>query len=160
MAPWIENLKHPLVLFGFVLFLLALILRLLKFEKLTGKATERLFTKGLNFVFLLSLMVVFFGFILGYRSPVVGDNTVSPIPPVNTSPSNSTIINQNINIGSGTLNQVGGDSVKNATDIKTPTKTKSVSRVKPVEPVAQQINGNSGVALQAGRDINYQAPSR
>jgi hypothetical protein len=51
-----------LVLVGFAIFTLAGLVKLFKPEKLTGKATEGLFHKGLNFVFVLALLIVIGGF--------------------------------------------------------------------------------------------------
>ena len=62
ITPWIEHLSDPLVLVGFAIFTLAGLVKLFKPEKLTGKATEGLFHKGLNFVFVLGLLIVIGGF--------------------------------------------------------------------------------------------------
>ncbi|OQX10039.1 MAG: hypothetical protein BWK73_21305 [Thiothrix lacustris] len=62
ITPWIEHLSDPLVLVGFAIFTLAGLVKLFKPEKLTGKATEGLFHKGLNFVFVLALLIVIGGF--------------------------------------------------------------------------------------------------
>ncbi len=62
VTPWIEHLSNPLVLAGFALFTLAGLVKLFKPEKLNGKATEGLFHKGLNFAFVLGLLIVIGGF--------------------------------------------------------------------------------------------------
>ncbi len=62
VTPWIEHLSNPLVLVGFAVFTLAGLVKLFKPEKLNGKATEGLFHKGLNFVFVLGLLIVILGF--------------------------------------------------------------------------------------------------
>jgi hypothetical protein len=46
-TPWIEHLKHPLVLFGFVLLIIAGLLKMFHADKLSAKGTERLMDKGL-----------------------------------------------------------------------------------------------------------------
>jgi len=55
---WIEHLQHPLVLVGFALFIVASVVYLLKPAKLSGAATERLFGRGLGYIFILSLFVI------------------------------------------------------------------------------------------------------
>jgi uncharacterized membrane protein len=62
VTPWIEHLSNPLVLVGFAVFTLAGLVKLFKPEKLNGKETAGLFHKGLNFVFVLGLLIVIGGF--------------------------------------------------------------------------------------------------
>jgi len=70
---WIEHLKHPLVLAGFGLFILAMLLKPLfanSHKKLSGRATERLMSKAIKFVFILALLVIVAGFVLSLKSGV------------------------------------------------------------------------------------------
>ncbi|MBU0656543.1 MAG: hypothetical protein KJ914_15580 [Gammaproteobacteria bacterium] len=62
MDNWIEHLNKPLVLVGFVLFVLAGLVKLFKSEKLSGKATERLMDKGMTLAFALGFLIVIFAF--------------------------------------------------------------------------------------------------
>ena len=62
VTPWIDHLNNPLVLIGFTVFTLAGLVKLFNPEKLNGKATAGLFHKGLNFVFVLGLLIVIGGF--------------------------------------------------------------------------------------------------
>lgn len=62
VTPWINHLTDPLVLIGFTVFTLAGLVKLFNPEKLNGKATAGLFHKGLNFVFVLGLLIVIGGF--------------------------------------------------------------------------------------------------
>jgi len=66
MGFWIEPIKDPLILAGFTLFILAGIIKRFKPEKLTQKSTYVLFNKGLNFIFILSLLMVTLGFSLKF----------------------------------------------------------------------------------------------
>ena len=62
VTPWISHLTDPLVLIGFTVFTLAGLVKLFNPEKLNGKETAGLFHKGLNFVFVLGLLIVIGGF--------------------------------------------------------------------------------------------------
>lgn len=62
VTPWINHLTDPLVLIGFTVFTLAGLVKLFNPEKLSGKATAGLFHKGLNFAFVLGLLIVILGF--------------------------------------------------------------------------------------------------
>ena len=61
-TPWIEHLTHPLVLFGFTLFIIAGLVRVFNPEKLNGKATSQLLHKSLNYSFIIALFIVVLGF--------------------------------------------------------------------------------------------------
>ena len=70
---WIEHLKHPLVLAGFGLFVIAMLLKPVfsnSHKKLSGRATERLMSKSINYVFILALLVIVAGFVLSLKSKV------------------------------------------------------------------------------------------
>lgn len=63
MDNWIEHLKHPLVLFGFTLLVLASLLKLFNAEKLNTKGTERLMDKGLLYTFAVAVLIIILGFV-------------------------------------------------------------------------------------------------
>lgn len=67
---WIESLQHPLVLAGFGLFIFAALIKPLFFnnKKLSGTAMERLLLRGINFAFILALLVIAVGLVLSWRS--------------------------------------------------------------------------------------------
>ncbi|WGZ95994.1 MAG: hypothetical protein QJT81_08440 [Candidatus Thiothrix putei] len=152
VTPWIEHLSNPLVLVGFAVFTLAGLVKLFKPEKLSGKETAGLFHKGLNFVFVLGLLVVILGFTNSFMEKW---QTVEAAKPIPTPP----IIKQSISNSSGlngqagrdlNLNQ-GGGTLSQQTNLNPSTMPES-----PVPNVEQQIDGSSGVNGQGGRDTNIQ----
>jgi len=100
---WIEHLQHPLVLVGFALFVVASLVRWLKPEKLSGVAIERLFGRGLSYVFILSLIVIISGIYISL--PVTGTSTQTQQQSIiqQTSGGSSPAIssNRNVNISYG-----------------------------------------------------------
>jgi len=71
IVEWIEHLKHPLVLAGFGLFILAMLLKPIftnNQNKLSGPAYERLMSKAITFVFILAFLVVVVGFVVSLKS--------------------------------------------------------------------------------------------
>ena len=60
---WIEHIKHPLVLFGFVLLLLATLLKLFNGNKLNASGTERVMSKGLLYTFVAAVLIIILGFV-------------------------------------------------------------------------------------------------
>lgn len=70
VTEWIEHLKHPLVLAGFGLFILALLVKPLFSSgpsNITGAATERLMSKTINYLFILALLLIVVGFVLSLK---------------------------------------------------------------------------------------------
>lgn len=63
VTPWIEHLKHPLVLFGFVLLVLATLLKTFNSDKLSAKDTGRLMDKGLLYTFAVAVLIIVLGFV-------------------------------------------------------------------------------------------------
>lgn len=156
VTPWIEHLSDPLVLVGFALFVLAGLVKLFKPEKLNGKATAGLFHRGLNFLFVLGLLVVTLGFANSFMAKwqIVEAAKPMPIPPtVKQSITHSNGVNGqagrdlNLNQGSGTLSQQTNHNPS------TPTQS-------PVANIEQQIGGSSGVNGQGGRDTNIQTQGK
>jgi tetratricopeptide (TPR) repeat protein len=66
ISVWIVNLKDPLILISFTLFILSGLIKWIKPAKLTQKSSYLLFNKGLNFIFILSLLMVILGFALKF----------------------------------------------------------------------------------------------
>lgn len=65
---WIEHLNKPLVLSGFVLFVLSGLVKLLNPEKLSSKAAERLTNRAISFTFVLGFMIVMLAFVKSFMS--------------------------------------------------------------------------------------------
>lgn len=74
VTPWIEHLKHPLVLFGFVLLVLATLLKTFKADKLSGKDTGRLMGNGLLYTFVTAVLII----VLGFVSSLVQQQAAAP----------------------------------------------------------------------------------
>lgn len=70
-TPWIEHIKHPLVLFGFVLLILATVLKLFNGNKLSANGTERLMSKGLLYTFVVAVIII----VLGFMSSLMQNQT-------------------------------------------------------------------------------------
>lgn len=78
LAPWIEHIRHPLVLAGFTLALLAGLAKRLDLGKTSGKDKAALFGKLLNYFFLLALLITVLGLGQAYLPKPAGqsiDNT-------------------------------------------------------------------------------------
>ena len=73
-TPWIEHLKHPLVLFGFVLLVLATLLKTFRDDKLSGKDTGLLMDKGLLYTFVVAVLII----VLGFISSIVQQQAAAP----------------------------------------------------------------------------------
>ena len=73
-TPWIEHLKHPLVLFGFVLLVLATLLKTFRADKLSGKDTGLLMDKGLLYTFVVAVLII----VLGFISSIVQQQAAAP----------------------------------------------------------------------------------
>lgn len=75
-VPWIEYLKHPLVLFGFALLVLASLLKLFHSDKLGAKGAERTMDKGLLYTFAAAVLII----VLGLLSSMVQQQASSVAP--------------------------------------------------------------------------------
>ena len=130
--------------FGFILLLVSGLIKLLKPEKLSNKETANLFHKGLNYMFILSLVIIF--------------ATVLSSLAKNSMQSNVTEIKQTVQNNQGDVNQAGGD-INSGTQQANPenssantqnqTKDKTESKI-----IKQEVNGNTGTVNQSGGDIN------
>jgi hypothetical protein len=74
VTPWIEHLKHPLVLFGFVLLVLATLLKTFSTDKLSGEDTGLLMDKGLLYTFAVAVLII----VLGFISSLVQQQAAAP----------------------------------------------------------------------------------
>lgn len=155
VTPWIENLTHPLVLFGFVLFIFAGLLKLFKAEKVNGKETSKLLNKGLNFTFVLGLLIIVATLFKDSLPIFVQQAASTPSTTEQPATTQQTIKDTQaggvaINAG-GTVNyNAGGGS------LATQTATQPTSEASAPTPVKQHIEGNSGIAINAGGDANVQ----
>ncbi len=146
VTPWIEHLSNPLVLVGFAVFTLAGLVKLFKPEKLSGAATAGLFHKGLNFVFVLGLLIVIGGFVNSFVEKLpTAEATKTATSPANTqsiSGNTGTAVmgggNVNYNQGTGTLSQQSRETAQ------------------PPANLQQRIENNSGTAVMSGNDANVQ----
>ena len=156
VTPWIEHLSNPLVLVGFAVFTLAGLVKLFKPEKLNGKETAGLFHKGLNFVFVLGLLIVIGGFA---NSFVEKWQTVEAAKPIPTPPA----VKQSITNSRGVNGQAGRDINLNqggGTLSQQTNRTPSTTHEPLAANVEQQIDGSSGVNGQGGRDTNIQTQGK
>lgn len=62
LGDWLEHLKHPMVLAGFVLFVLVGLLKMFMGSKDLSATNERILHKGMNFVFILGVLIIVGGF--------------------------------------------------------------------------------------------------
>ena len=143
-----NTLNTKLMSFGFILLLVSGLIKLLKPEKLNNKETANLFHKGLNYMFILSLVIIF--------------ATVLASLAKNSMQSNVTEIHQTVKNNQGDVNQAGGN-ISSGTQQANPengsantenqTKDKTESQIKK-SVIKQEVNGNTGTLNQSGGDIN------
>ena len=146
ITPWIEHLNKPLVLAGFILFVLAGLVKLFKPEKLNGAATERLMSRGMLLSFVLGLLIVLFAF-AGSFLQVQADM-------YRAAASNHPTVTQTITNSSGTQTQAGKDAYVNQ---GTGTLSHPVTPSAPANAnVTQAIDGSTGVQTQSGGDAHTQ----
>ena len=156
VTPWIDHLTDPLVLIGFTVFTLAGLVKLFNPEKLNGKATAGLFHKGLNFVFVLGLLIVIGGFANSFMAKWQAVEVAKPIP---TPPT----VKQGINDSNGVNGQAGRDlnlNQGNGTLSQQTNRSAPATTPAPAANVEQQINRSTGVNGQSGRDANLQTPEK
>jgi len=166
-SDWIEYLQNPLVLIGFVIFLFAGLFKLIKSDKITGKASAALFNKGLNYLFILALVIVLAGFSLNFYQSYKEQPSFIPSSNNNTSenpssgeatthtatqPSNITEISTQggqspaINSGSDVNINYGGtlsDKDSNANN-----------EAKTAAPAKLETQGEQSPAINSGGDVN------
>ncbi|RTZ63720.1 MAG: hypothetical protein DSZ29_06545 [Aquificaceae bacterium] len=152
VAVWIEHLKHPLVLAGFGLFVLALLLKPIfsnSHNKLSGRATERLMSKAINLIFVLALLVIIAGFVLSLKpEPIIKDSVV----PQKT-------VEQNVSgSGSNTINAGGNVMINNGGGSLSSKEKNNKGDVnkKPETPdsVKQTVTGDNANAINAAGDVS------
>lgn len=156
VTPWINHLTDPLVLIGFTVFTLAGLVKLFNPEKLSGKATAGLFHKGLNFAFVLGLLIVILGFANSFMAKWQAIETTKPMPIAPT-------IKQSITHSSGVNGQAGRDLNLNqggGTLSQQTHHNPATPATLPVTTIEQQIDSSSGVNGQGGRDTNIQTQGK
>lgn len=144
---WIEHLQNPLVLIGFVLFLFAGLFKLIKTEKITGKASAALFNKGMNYLFILAIVIVIAGFALSFYQTHTEQQTTQT-PPQTTeistkgkqSPAVQSGEDVNINYG-GTLSEQSKQTPKQ-------------EKTAPQPPTDVKTEGEQSPAVSSGGDVN------
>jgi Na+/proline symporter len=107
MNTWIEHLNSPLVLIAFMLFVVAGVIKFMlktNIIKVTQANSAKLLNKSLNYVFMLALIGMVFGF---FSQPEVLN--VVKNPPINNNPKSSSNTLNNSTITNSTVNQAGGD---------------------------------------------------
>jgi hypothetical protein len=153
VTPWIEHLNNPLVLVGFALFTLAGLVKLFKPEKLTGKATEGLFHKGLNFAFVLGLLVVIGGFANSFMQMETAKAEQPAAPPP--------VIKQTIDGSNGVQGQAGRDlGINQGNGTFSHQVGQSPTPTTPPANVEQELKNSTGVQGQGGRDTYIQTPGK
>lgn len=106
LGDWLEHLKHPMVLAGFVLFVLIGLLKFFMGSKDLSESSERLVHKGMNFVFVLGVIIIIGGFVYSIMQNEPASTTASSnsVAPINTTGVQSPVItgsqgDVNINFG-------------------------------------------------------------
>lgn len=107
MNTWIEHLSSPLVLIAFMLFIVASVIKFMlknNIIKVNQANSAKLLNKSLNYVFMLALIGMAFGFFSQKDVLEVVKN-----PPSNNTPSQSSNTLNHSTITNSTVNQAGGD---------------------------------------------------
>ena len=107
LGDWLEHLKHPMVLAGFVLFVLVGLLKMFMGSKDLSATNERILHKGMNFVFILGVLIIVGGFAYSIMRDPASPPTATANAgnaPVNTTGAQSPVItgsqgDVNINFG-------------------------------------------------------------
>ncbi len=130
--PWVESIRHPLVLSGFVLLLLVGLAKRLPTDKLSGKDSGKLYGRIINAAFVLAVLIVLLG---------LGQSFI-PKPP-----------EQAIHNNAGTaVNALGNVNQGKARTPNNPATT-------PPPPINQTIDGNQGMAINAGGNVQLNPPT-
>lgn len=151
VTPWIEHLNKPLVLTGFVLFVLAGLVKLFKPEKLNSKATERLMNRAMVLSFILGFLIVLLAFVRSFMY-------MQTVPPVTTVISPSTVNQNTTGKQSPAINNVGDVNV-NFGENPLPQQEKGISDSPPAElppSVQQQTQGEQSPVINSSGDVNIQ----
>ena len=107
MNTWIEHLNSPLVLIAFMLFVVAGVIKFMlktNIIKVNQANSAKLLNKSLNYVFVLALIGMVFGF---FSQKDVLDVVKNPPSNNNPTPSSNTINHSTIT--NSTVNQAGGN---------------------------------------------------
>lgn len=149
ITPWIEHLSNPWILIGFTLFMMAGVIKLFKAEKLTGSATAGLFHKGLNFIFILGILVVILSFANSYFQ-VPADTTATP-PHSEVTQSTFGADSPAINSGGGVNLNFGNSPLSHQKQVA-PSPNQEVLPAK----IQQQTQGGNSPAVNSSGGVNVQ----
>lgn len=147
---WIVHLKHPLVLVGFALFILSSLLRtFFSGRKLSNAATERLMRRGMNYVFVLALIIIFAGFVISLKTTAFDSSTISEKTSPNIQQQTRGTQSPAIVSGQDVIVTYGGTQTS-------PKKDEPVSTIptQPPSSVTQQTHGDQSPAINSGGDVN------
>lgn len=163
----IEYLQNPLVLIGFVIFLFVGLFKLIRSDKITGRASAALFNKALNYLFVLALLIVLAGFGLNFYQSYKeqpsfipsSNNNANENPsndetatPTATQPSNITEISTQ-GEQSPAINS-GSDVNINYGDTLSDKNTNPNNEAKTAAPAKLETQGEQSPAINSGGDVN------
>lgn len=137
-----EYLDNFWVLTGLVLVVFAGLLKLLPVKKISSLATERLIHKGINYLFILSLISIVLGFV-PFQKDEQTPHSLDQVPIAAES-------TQAIDNNTGTAVNAGGNVSINQPPPPAQDRTDSGSS----SNINQQINNNSGISINAGGDVS------
>lgn len=143
---WIEYLQHPLVLVGFALFIVASVVYLLKPAKLSGAATERLFARGLGYVFILSLFVITAGTYISLSGKTDNPKNQDALHTQQSHSNKSPVAN------SGSNTNISDDV--NAERSEKPFASTPKTATIPLQATEQNTRGDKSPAINSQGDVN------
>ena len=155
MDVWIAHLKHPMVLAGFALFVLVILLKPVfsnSHNKLSGRGTERLMSKALNYIFIIAILVIAIGFVLSLnKEGALSDFSKQPANRVEQTASGegATAIQAGRD---ATINQ-GGTVSKTTRQANASVGSKEKQQNLPTT-IIQKATGKDSTAISAGGDVN------
>jgi len=136
----LSSLDARLMSFGFILMAVAGLIKILKPEKLTAKETASLFHKGLNYIFILGLLIIVVTLIMTVSKEFISKSGI-------------TLVTKN---NQGTTLQAVGDINQGVTELKEDRNTQKPASKADQRPtnIKQSSEGNTGTVYQSGGDIN------
>lgn len=109
LGDWLEHLKHPMVLAGFVLFVLVGLLKMFMGSKDLSATNERILHKGMNFVFILGVLIIVGGFAYSIVSAPPAPASSAAVAPLTTGDQSPVVSGSqgdvNINFGAPPVKQ-------------------------------------------------------
>lgn len=152
VAPWIEHLKDSNVLIAFAFFLLVSLVKVFRSEKISGKGTERLMDKGLNFVFILALLIICIMLLSKFMATKISQSNASAISNMPTADQQKSNNNKGIVLQS--RNGVNANTTGGILSAKDPNShSPEISNLN--KSLNQEVNDNIGLVIQGGDTINY-----